>query len=133
MSDPSTRLVHQRIRNRVIEYLELASSYADQTEYQRNVPIANVVHEVINQWEDWVNRDPTEIDWAPGVFSEEELVVMTSFHDTWETVIARTRGVNTLTEAHETVAWADLRAAAAAARMVFEHRGQMSEDIEEQS
>lgn len=133
MSNPSTRLVHQRIRNRVIEYLDLASSYADQTEYQRNVPIANVVHEVINQWEDWVYRDPAEIDWAPGVFSEEELLVMTSFHETWETVIARTLGVNTLAEAHETVAWADLRAAAAAALVVFERRGQMSEDVEEQS
>ena len=55
---PSERLVAQRIRNRIIEYLELAASYAAQEEYQRVAPI-NVPSEVMNQWEDWVPREST--------------------------------------------------------------------------
>lgn len=51
-SEPTRRLVEQRVRNRIIEYLELAASFKEQLAYERNAPIANVAHEVINQWED---------------------------------------------------------------------------------
>ena len=53
---PSLRVVEQRVGNRVIEYLELASSFAVQQEYERHVPLAHVPYEVINQWEDWSTR-----------------------------------------------------------------------------
>ena len=57
---PSPRVVEQRVRNRVIEYLELAASFQEQQEYERNAPIAHIPYEVINQWEDWVHQDPRE-------------------------------------------------------------------------
>lgn len=56
--EPSPRLVAQRIRNRIIEYLELASSF----EAQQHAPIAHVPNEVINQWEDWVPTPPKNAD-----------------------------------------------------------------------
>jgi hypothetical protein len=46
---PSGRVVEQRVRNRVIEYLELTASFKAQQEYDRNAPIAHLPYEVINQ------------------------------------------------------------------------------------
>jgi hypothetical protein len=57
---PSRRVVEQRVRNRIIEYLELASSFETQQGYERDVPIAHISYEVISQWEDWVHKDPRE-------------------------------------------------------------------------
>lgn len=51
----------QRIRNRVIEYLELASSFDNQSAYQAAVPYIHVPNEIINQWEDWVDPDWTGV------------------------------------------------------------------------
>jgi hypothetical protein len=49
---PGERVAEQRVRNRIIEYLELAASLAAQADYDSAVPIAHVPYEVINQWED---------------------------------------------------------------------------------
>lgn len=38
---PSDRVIEQRVRNRLIEYFELASSVAGQQEYERDAPIAS--------------------------------------------------------------------------------------------
>ena len=53
-STPSPQLLRQRIRNNIIEYLELAASVDEKRAYERNVPITQVPDEVINQWEDSV-------------------------------------------------------------------------------
>ena len=123
----SRKLVHQRVRNRIIEFLELASSFDEQIEYQIQAPV-NLMHEVINQWEDWVHKEPSLIEWEPGVFSEAERAVMTDFHKTWLSVIDRTRHIEELNDAHKAPAWNDLRAAASASLLVFKARGRMSED-----
>lgn len=46
--EPNVHVVRQRIRNRIVEYLELASSFEAQLDYQPavHVPVPN---EVINQ------------------------------------------------------------------------------------
>jgi hypothetical protein len=54
---PSRRVVEQRVRNRIIAYLEVASSLEAQQEYERDVPMAHVPYEVINQWDDRVRLD----------------------------------------------------------------------------
>jgi hypothetical protein len=56
--DASDRLFEQRIRNRIIEYLELAASFEAQREYEQGVPIAHIPYEVISQWEDLVQTHP---------------------------------------------------------------------------
>ena len=40
----SRRLVEQRIRNRVIEYFDTASSFEAQMKYARDVPVVNVLY-----------------------------------------------------------------------------------------
>jgi hypothetical protein len=73
------KLLLQRIRNRIIEYLELAASADEQRDYERRVPIAHVPNEMINQWEDWVNGDDLD-RYGPPVFSEDERRALRSFN-----------------------------------------------------
>ncbi len=58
MSD--REIVAHRVRNRVIEYLELAASPGEQRRYEAAVPLVHVPNELINQWEDWVHGSPDE-------------------------------------------------------------------------
>ncbi len=51
---PPKKVVDARIRNRVMEYLQLVSSAAQQKDYQRCVPDVNVPTELICSWEDWM-------------------------------------------------------------------------------
>ena len=73
-------IVIQRIRNRIIEYLELASSFNEQSAYQAAAPHINVPNEVINQWEDWVSPNWRNYIAAP-VFSPEEIIAIGQFYD----------------------------------------------------
>lgn len=58
--EASDRLIEQRVRNRIAEYLELAASFEDQRRDEQDVPIAYVPYEVINQWGDQVWKHPSE-------------------------------------------------------------------------
>lgn len=86
MDEPSERVVEQRIRNRVIEWLELASSFAEQVEYDRALRAGrvypNVAYEVINQFEDWVSNDPRaggQLD----VYPEAETLALGRVYAAW--------------------------------------------------
>ena len=128
---PSTRLVEQRIRNRIIEYLELAASFEAQREYDRD-RIAYVPHEVIEQWADW---NPVDQSRWPGRLSEpyspEEVEAMNGFHAEWEWVIEHTPNpLPELTELQQLPAWERLRDAARLTLLVFQVRGRLPEDEE---
>lgn len=128
---PSQLLVEQRIRNRIIEYLELASSFEAQRDYERNT-IAFVPHEMIELWADW---NPVDQSRWPGrltaPYSPDEVDAMVAFHKEWEWVIAHTPNpMPNLAEAQQLPAWDRLRRAAAEALEVFEHRGRLPEDQE---
>lgn len=129
---PSPGLVEQRIRNRVIEYLELASSYEAQLEYQSSTPIAFVPHEVIEQWADW---SPVDQSRWPGrltdPYSADEIAAMRAYHAEWEWVIAHTPDpLPELSETQQLPEWKRLREAAEAALRPFLERGRLSEDHE---
>jgi hypothetical protein len=81
---PSRRVVEQRVRNRIIEYLEVASSLEAQQEYERDVPIAYIPYEVINQWDDWVHKDPREDRDLSDVYDAAEVEAMGQFHAAWQ-------------------------------------------------
>jgi hypothetical protein len=121
--------VLQRIRNRVIEYLELASSLELQLRYQTSAPVV-VAHEVINQWEDIVSV-PVEDLFEPPVFSPEELDAARSFHEVWRSVAD---GTPSELPAGEVVSqwpeWQRLRHAAETAHGVFARRGLWPESTE---
>jgi hypothetical protein len=128
---PSKRLVEQRIRNRVIEYLELAASFEEQQQYERNVPIAYVPGEVIDQWGDnfprGLERDLPRV----GIFSADEIAALREVEPTW---VAACRAMPddypTLPAVQALPAWEALRDAASSALAVFEQRGGLSEDEE---
>ena len=126
---PSPRVVSQRIRNRIIENLELAGSFEAQLEYERNVPFVNVPYEVINQWEDWVHRDP-----RLGVQLSDEVDAMATYRRVWSVVAdAVPDDYPSLADVQALPAWDQLRVAANVALGVFEIRGRMAEDAEESS
>ena len=72
-------LLAQRVRNGLISYFEIVSSYEEQQAYERNVPIANVPAEVICMWEDSVDGD--QLDWfTEPLFSPTEQAAIREFH-----------------------------------------------------
>lgn len=126
--NPSPRVLAQRIRNRLMEYLETASSYEAQREYERNVPIAHVPHEMINQWEDWV--DGAKLDWfEEPVFSSREQEAIRTYHAVWDSVAKDTpKTLPSLSALIGTEPWERLRQAAEMALGVFAVRGKFDEE-----
>jgi hypothetical protein len=125
---PSPRLVDQRVRNRIIEYLELASSFEVQLEYQAVAPVS-VSNEVINQWEDWVRADPAMIEWSD-VYVADEVAALAAFHEVWNAVADVTPNpLGPIADVQTDPAWHRLRQAALTALAVFERRGSLSEEV----
>lgn len=128
---PSRRIVAQRIRNRVIEYLELASSFEEQRECERNAPIAHIPYEVIEQWVDWVRMDPKQDPDLSDVYDRDEAEALGRFHTVWEAAVrAVPDNYPTLSEVQGLAEWKRLRDAAMLALAVFMRRGTMPEDHE---
>lgn len=128
---PSPRLVEQRIRNRIIEYLELAASFDAQNEYQSS-SFVFVPDEVINMWDDW---NPVDQSRWPGrltePYSDEEITAMQAFHIEWEWVIEHTpKPLPELSTTQHLPEWQRLRVAAEAALRTFQVRGRLPEDQE---
>ena len=130
-AEPSPRLVEQRTRNRIIEYLELASSFEAQVEYDQST-IAFVPDEVIEQWADW---NPVDQSRWPGrltdPYSKDEIAAMVAFHAEWEWAVEQTPNpLPDLSETQKLPEWRRLRDAAEAALKVFQDRGRLPEDRE---
>ena len=73
----SNLVVMQRIRNRVIEYLELAATPEDLKKYQTKAPVS-VLNELIQQWNDWVELDNSTVYKSfhiPPYTSQEQLAI----------------------------------------------------------
>lgn len=129
--EESARIVEQRIRNHVIDYLRLAGSFELQEEYARAVPIAYFPYEMINQWEDSVHVDPGADPHLSAVYSPQEAAAMKSFHRVWDrTADALPDDYPPMSQVLAMKEWSDLRIEANAALAVFEVRGPMPEDHE---
>lgn len=129
--EPSERVIEQRVRNRIIEYFELASSFAAQTEYERAVPMVHVPFEVINQWEDWAPQDPRAVLDFSAVYTAEEVDALTRFHVVWdETSKAVSDDYPSLHVVQAMPAWERLRLEAETAVAVFARRGTLPENHE---
>ena len=124
---PNPTAVMQRIRNRIIEYLDLAASFDDQVAYQAAVPAVHVPHEVINQWEDWVQPNWRDHFGAP-VFSPDEIAAIGQFHQVWSTVTETTPNpLPPIERLFDTLQWQQLASASATALAVFQKRGKLPE------
>ena len=122
---PSERVVEQRVRNRVIEYLELAASFEEQVKYEQRASIAYVPSEVINQWQDWV----WDVHKPLSVYSEAEAAAMVTYEAVMEEANRATGdGWPSVREVQALPEWQAMRDAAQQALAVFMRRGFMPED-----
>lgn len=128
---PSERVIEQRVRNRIIEHLELASSFEVQQAYQAEVPFVNVPYEVINGWEDWVRPGSWPLSGPSGALTDDEVDAVRTFTNVWDAVADEIPDdYPRLAEVQAMEAWNRLRDAAVVALAVFASRGPLSEDEE---
>ena len=118
------QLVEQRIRNRLVEYLELVASYQADTS-----PVDG--NGLINLWQDWNPEDATTSSSPAPTYTQREaewLVVvndaLNAFCDVVPQYISDFASVAALPE------WFTFQAAAQHALEVFGIRGRLSEDVE---
>jgi hypothetical protein len=127
----SARVVKQRIRNRVIEYLALASSFDAQLTYEREVPIEHVPYEIINLWEDSFPVDPRRRQDLSEVYTPEEVEALQDYHQVWELAAAALPDTfPSVAEVQAMPEWENLRRSAELASEVFARRGKLPEDRE---
>jgi hypothetical protein len=127
VDDTSEIVVLQRIRNRIIEYLE-AAAVPDNWSAAFSTPV-----ELIEQWEDWAQAAWLS-HFRPPVFTTEEVEAMRRFGVAWD------RAANALVGGHARIdelfpleEWRNLAAAARMTLQVFVVRGRFSEDEESTS
>ncbi|WP_374471198.1 hypothetical protein [Phenylobacterium sp.] len=128
----SDQLLRQRIRNNIIDYLEMAASADEQRQFESAVPVACVPDEMINLWEDSVTA--TDWDWySQPVFTPEENSAIRAFHKVWEQVADETPDPmpRSIEDLIGTEPWDRLAQAAQKALSAFTRRGRFSGDNEE--
>lgn len=119
------------MRNRLIEYFQLTSSFSEQVRYAEAVPFVNVPYEVINEWEDWLPYGPRGSTQS-GVYTDEERHALEEFHAVWDAIAdAVPDDYPTLEKVQRMPEWERLRQQAEAALGIFLRRGKLSEDHEE--
>jgi hypothetical protein len=118
----------RRVRNRIIEYLELASSFEAQRQLQAAAPAMSAADEVLNQWEDWVTPDWKQHFTEP-VFSAEERNGIAQFARVWREIAdGAPHPLPRLETLLATPNWQSLQRAAAALLAVFLLRGRSDEN-----
>src|SRR5437870_4728367 len=117
----------QRIRNRMIEAIEMSANFERQWEYQHSFPYVNVPTEIIECWSDsFYNHDPAWL--SSPVFTIDEVAAITKFDHQWrETVNQTPRHMPNLSDVQQLETWKRLRAAAQVALAVLAKRGRLSE------
>jgi hypothetical protein len=118
----SSLLVEQRVRNRIIEWLEVVAAYqVDPPPYDLN--------EILNQWQDW-NATPASVERYPQpVYTHEEARSLVSVGVAWSEFCEATP--NRIVHEGEHLSkpeWAKLVAASNGALSVLCLRGRLSEE-----
>jgi hypothetical protein len=136
LTDISQQLLKQRIRENIIDYLELASSSLEQREYERSLVEAKapgiVPVEVVSQWEDSVR--PSDFDWFDEpVFSEQEASAIRRFHKIWDEVVEVLPEPMpwSIEQVLDSEPWKKLIIGASEALTIFMLRGRFSRDTEQ--
>ena len=122
MEKTSEKLIHQRIRNRIIEVLEIMASYDKQERFGGD--------ELLNLWEDWVDEERLGSYREP-VFTLPEQEQLSKVQHFW--LLAAENTPNPLPDISELMSnddWAALQVSASDALAVFSFRGKFSEERE---
>jgi len=112
---PSHQLVEQRIRNRLVEWLE-AAACAGETED---------IGELVNQWSDWTNDEPVAERFGSAAFTPPELQALARVQADLEQFCRVTPRLLRLDDGAD---WSNVKASAVAALGVFSARGFLPED-----
>jgi hypothetical protein len=122
------RVMLQRVRNRLIEYLEVAASFQAQQAFLEQSPDLDVPNEIIQQWSDWVSPDWRKELLAP-VFSEDELLAISQFQTIWQAISQDlVQPLPPLAILQHSPLWEKLRQSAQHTLLIFMSRGLLSED-----
>ncbi len=122
-------LIERRIRNRLIDYLEIVSSFAAQQRYAEQVPNVNVAYEVINQWEDWVPAGEFDAAGSGDVFSKEEVAALVEFGKVWNKAAdGIPDDYPLIADVQSLTLWQGLRSQAESTLRALEVRGRLPED-----
>jgi len=124
-------LLNQRMRNGVMWYLEIASSFEVQLRLQAAVPRVNVPNDIFNMWGDWIREDTPESYCEP-VFSRDEQAAIWRYNAILDDVLDEVpEDWPKLLELIKTEHWKYLRGAAESTLEVFLRRGFFSQDVEQ--
>ena len=122
----------QRVRNRLIEYLEVAASFEAQQAFLAQSPDLDVPNEIVQQWSDWVSPDWRNELIAP-VFSEHEIVAIHQFQTIWQAIAQDlVQPLPALGILQQSPLWEKLRFCAAQTLHIFMTRGRLSETLIDQ-
>lgn len=115
-----THIVLQRIRNRIIEHLELTASPEQQREWDTN--------EVINGWEDWVSEG-CQIFYISPTFTQAEIEGIERFSLAWlEAANSKPDPLPQFEQISNNQSWVKLMATAKEVLAIFQVRGKLSEE-----
>jgi len=129
MSALPAETLYCRLRNRIIEHLQLVASAEEQLAYQQSAPIAQVSNELFNTWGDWVADDAAIDQFTAPVFSANEQLAVREFNAALGAVASQTaRDLPYIADFIGTADWQDLRMAASRALAVFQVRGPSPEN-----
>ena len=128
MMSASEEALYCRLRNRIIEHLELVSSAQQQLSYQQSAPVAQVSNELFCGWEDFVCDDAIIETFMPPAFTMQEQQAVREFNTVLVTVALSTpQHLPYIADFIGTIAWQELNNAACKALAVFQERGKSSE------
>jgi hypothetical protein len=122
--EPSTQVVEQRVRNRLIEFLEMLVVYETD-------PPSFGLNEVLNQWEDWNPRAFSHSRLSAPVYTSLEAEKLSLVAIAWSRFCDVTPN-NISHEAEELLKpeWRNLVSAGRAALLELQCRGKLSEEFE---
>lgn len=130
---PSEQVLLQGVRNRLIDYLEVAASFEAQMTFSEQSPQVNVALEVLEQWADWVGPEWQD-DFISPVFSPDELLAIGLFQDVWLGCRGRLlqdfAELPVLAELFDHRDWRSLRVGAEMLLVFMMKRGRLSETVE---
>lgn len=128
--DVSKIVVSQRIRNRIIEYFDLASSKERLFEYQDNVKFVNILNELANQWEDWFSFEGYKKGWyVEPIYTKEESAALLSYHKLWDIVFDELPAeIQTIEQFVNSSWWPRVQGKAESGLAIFMKRGYFNEE-----
>ena len=125
-------VIDQRVRNGLIQYFELASSEELLLKYQRDVPIAQVLVELVEQFEDWFKLEHIKDGWyKEPTYTKEEIASILRFSEIWEMLLDLPEYVDSIGNFLSSKYWPPFQKEAKQTLEVLMKRGYLSDEKEE--